>query len=408
MTTVDRERHTGTHSNTHIYTAMKIKHIQDSQRNCHQVSYRDSTGKLKRKSFKTDELAREFVSSRERTINRKGQEFADISREERAMLTLALEKSRTHDFSLLDAVNIYIRNAGSREDIPLPEAKALFLEKYLNAKQDRRKTTQTSMTQTVNAFTDRFQGKTVREITGDDVMEFLSNDNWSVRTMINNRARLNKFFSELRDKGYRGDNPVDYVKHDKFNTDLGRAKDKKIKVLALGEVRNLFRASLDTMPEFTPYLVLGIFAGIRPTEITMGYGKSGMRWEHIDFQNKCITVPDEVSKTRVERTVTIHPNVMKWLKNGGELPQGLKPAELQRTALRKAVFGSEWKEKWDGDIMRHTYASYHLKHFRNAGVLREEMGHSENSRTLENFYTKNVKVTPSDAKDFWHLIPRTC
>ncbi len=385
---------------------MTIKFIKD--RNVFQVRYRDSSGKLKRPSFPTKTKAEAFVNRREKEVATKGKEFADINPEERAMLKLALEKSRIYNFNILDACDQYISKAGTKEDILLTDANELFGEWYKGT-QKNRISSNTSQLQTTNAFCDSHRDCTVREIGREHILTFLQRPEWTVTTQVGYRRRLNKFFNWAMSEGYRGDNPVTLVKHSKrYGTDLGRVEEKDPDVLLFDDVEKLFRTAHKEMPDFIPYLVLGLFTGIRPTEITEGLGKPGIRWSNINLKKGKVEVVGHASKTRTRRVVTINPNALEWLELGGKLPWKMKQADTARKELRMMAFGEQWREKWGSDIMRHTYATCYLEHFHDANILRKNMGHTDDSRTLEQYYLDRNKIDEEDAASFWSLVPQSC
>ena len=94
-----------------------------------------------------------------------------------------------------------------------------------------------------------------------------------------------------------------------------------------------------------PYLAIGLFAGVRPLEI--------QRLQQQDITDQYIEITAANAKTRKRRLVSLSNNLKAWLRLGGDLPPINKPKRLSRI-LQKA--GLEWKP----DIMRHSYASYHL------------------------------------------------
>lgn len=65
---------------------------------------------------------------------------------------------------------------------------------------------------------------------------------------------------------------------------------------------------------------------------------------------------------------------------------------------REAAGISEWPE----NALRHSFASYHLAHFKNAAALALEMGHT-NSGMIFNHYRELVK--PAAAKAYWNIRP---
>ena len=52
------------------------------------------------------------------------------------------------------------------------------------------------------------------------------------------------------------------------------------------------------------------------------------------------------------------------------------------------------------DVLRHTYASYHLAHFGNCSLLQKEMGHATPSLLLTRYLNMDG-ITPITGAMFW-------
>ena len=365
------------------------------------IYYKDSSGTKRRKSAKTLADAEKFVKEREATSKQIGAAFADVNPEDRTMLKLALEKSRTHGFNVLDACEFYINSLGTKADMKLMECHALFVREWSAMNHRQASNTQVG---TSHAFCEAHQEHTVRSIQKKHVLDFIVKGKRSLRTKINYRLRIGKFFNWAIDKGFCASNPAYAIKHNTNSTELGYEDKGRPDVFSYLEVEKLFRAAQKNYPEFIPYLTLGIFAGVRPLEIVRNREKRGVRWSDIYLKEKSIEIPPELSKTREQRDITIHDNMFEWLGLGGELPQQDDVALDMRRLVARDAFG-EAGYKWKPDIMRHTFATMHLKHFRNEPLLKEEMGHSYGSRTLKTNYINRKDVDAEDAAAFWELVP---
>jgi integrase len=58
--------------------------------------------------------------------------------------------------------------------------------------------------------------------------------------------------------------------------------------------------------------------------------------------------------------------------------------------------------RWPSNCLRHSFASYHLAHFRDPKELALEMGHTR-SEILFRHYRELVR--PSEAEKFWRIVP---
>ena len=136
-----------------------------------------------------------------------------------------------------------------------------------------------------------------------------------------------------------------------------------------------------------PYLAIGLFAGVRPLEI--------QRLQQQDITDQYIEITAAKAKTRKRRLVSLSNNLKLWLRLGGDLPPINKPKRLSRI-LQKA--GLEWKP----DIMRHSYASYHLAFHQSADKTALEMGHRDTQMLFRHY---RELVTKKDAIEYWNIQP---
>lgn len=74
-----------------------------------------------------------------------------------------------------------------------------------------------------------------------------------------------------------------------------------------------------------------------------------------------------------------------------------------RKIRKKAGWGGR-KKSWEPDCLRHTYASYHAKHFKDYNLLQMEMGHRSSS-LLRTRYLNMKGISPQTATRFWGLTP---
>lgn len=146
-----------------------------------------------------------------------------------------------------------------------------------------------------------------------------------------------------------------------------------------------------------PYLahyVLRMFAGLRTSEA------SQMRWEWIDFDNRKITVPAHVCKTRDAWVILPEfcpATVWEWLlplrQESGAVH---KPAEKARTRIANAC-------QWKPNVLRHTFATMHVALYGDEAKTIFATRHT-NVATLRAHY-KGVNQTRTDAEKFFALRP---
>jgi integrase len=123
-------------------------------------------------------------------------------------------------------------------------------------------------------------------------------------------------------------------------------------------------------------------------------------WSEIDFESGLIEVTAEKAKAARRRLVTMQPNLREWLlpirKHRGSIvcENFRKQFEQARTAAGIL--------KWPENALRHSFASYHLAHFKNAAATALELGHHD-SRITFGHYRELVK--PKEAQHYWNITP---
>src|SRR5262249_46201236 len=148
--------------------------------------------------------------------------------------------------------------------------------------------------------------------------------------------------------------------------------------------------------DILPYFAVGLFGGLRRAEIER------LDWSEVDFESGLIEVKAEKSKTAQRRFVTMQPNLREWLlpvrrHKGNVTP----PRDSLRQLFDDARLAAGIIE-WPDNALRHSFASYHLAHFKNAAATALELGHHD-SRVTFAHYRELVK--PKEAERYWNLKP---
>lgn len=191
-------------------------------------------------------------------------------------------------------------------------------------------------------------------------------------------ARLSTLFAFAVRRGFIGSNPCDRL--DRVTVDVPPPV-----ILSPAEAERLLAWCPTVM---RPYLVLGMFAGVRPEEIER------MDWAQIDLDGGTVRVE---GKTRRRRLVPLQPRAVGELRKhplqaGAVAPSASTIARWRASAVK--VLG--W-ERWPQDVLRHTAASYLLALHGDAGKVATMLGNS--SGVLLTHYHEPVRE--SAKADFW-------
>jgi integrase len=185
------------------------------------------------------------------------------------------------------------------------------------------------------------------------------------------------------------------------------AKGKAPAVLLPYEVARFMDAVITETPRMVPFWSLKFFAGIRDAEAAR------MEWSMINIKAGEIHLPATVSKTGEARTVKILPNLAAWLRPHAATAGPIAPGDMARRYDYKKVLASLATKDAKGNVTkaftfpsnaaRHSFGTFHLFHFRNAGETALQLGHKSNPAMLHEHY-KNP-TAEKHAAAFWKIYP---
>jgi integrase len=187
-------------------------------------------------------------------------------------------------------------------------------------------------------------------------------------------------------RGYAIDNPA--VK-------AAKAKEPKadIGILTVTQAVQLLESASAAI---LPYIAVGLFAGLRRAELER------LDWSEVDFESGLIKVTAEKSKTAQRRFVTMQPNLREWLLPLREVSGNVTPRGWNfRQAFDRAREAAGIAE-WPDNALRHSFASYHMAHFKNAASTALELGHHDSRITFAHY---RELVKPKDAERYWNIRP---
>ncbi len=172
--------------------------------------------------------------------------------------------------------------------------------------------------------------------------------------------------------------------------------EREIEPLKLDETKRIIKTAEKESASCAVAAAVLVYAGIRPREVRR------LTWRDIDVEENTITVRSQCSKTGGVRQVEIPPVLKRLLcarKFGLEEGKICPPNWLRR--WRKIRDASGFKGRWVQDILRHTYASFHAKHYSDLPRLQLNMGHRDLSLLLSR-YVNMRGISRRDAKNFFY------
>jgi integrase/recombinase XerD len=227
--------------------------------------------------------------------------------------------------------------------------------------------------------------KSLSDVTSQEIEKWIYGQGWAPKTSRGYLGDVKSLLNFAVRRGYVERNAANAVELPVLNHRSTIAVHTPEQVRLVLETAR--RANLNACRQ----LAIRYFSGLRSSEAF------ALRECDLKLEQNLIEVPAIKSKTRQRRLVTIQPNLAAWLALGGEL------VPLGHVSLRKIIRLS--KCDWPANVTRHSFASYHLAHFQNAGKTALEAGHSEAIL----FAHYRAVVSPAAAAEYWRIFPAvTC
>jgi integrase len=229
-------------------------------------------------------------------------------------------------------------------------------------------------------------GDIVGELQPDTLKPFIFGKG-SMLNQRNNHLVFTNFFNWCQRNKYVAVSPLENI----GSITIDREQPE---ILTLPQVRALVHAaSAYKGGVCLPYVVAGLFCGIRPKEI------SRIKWDDVNLKTNTVSVS---GKLRGRRMVDIPQNASAFLLTH---------------AIRKTPFvGSNWRKdfdkvktlagltSWPQDVMRHTAITHHFAQHHHEGKTASWAG---NSPDVIHRYYKGLINDPQDTVDFWAITPES-
>jgi integrase len=367
---------------------IKVRKYSDSNRKHLRfvVNYREA-GKRKRTFFETKEAANKFVAFKNDELKRNGVEHAEFPTSLRVMAQNAVEKLKPFGKTIADAVTHYVAHLKATERSCNAEqlAKELLAAKKADGIGERHLQ---DIRSRLGVFAEKFDGQAIATITSAQIDDWLRSLPVAPTTRNHYRTVVGLAFNYAIGRRYAVENPAE-------QTTKVKEPHREIGILTITQATRLLGS---TAPDLLPYVAIALFAGLRPSEIER------LDWSDINFDSGLIkveAVKGTRRNTRRRRFVKIMPNLRDWLLPFRKLKGHITPQTKFRQFFDQARETAELLAHWKEDAMRHSFASYHLAHFKDENALALEMGNSPDviiARYRE-------LVTPKEAARFWEIKP---
>jgi integrase len=347
------------------------------------VNYREA-GNRKRRFFDTKGQADSFVSFKNAELKLNGIEHAEFPEKLRIMAQECNDALSDYGKTIRDAADFFIAHLkASERSITV----AALVPDLINAKEadGMSKRHIQDLRSRLPRFAEVFGKEIIATITTKQIDNWLRSLPVAGTTRNNYRRALVMMFNHAIALGYATSNPA-------AKTAKAKETNSPPGILTVQQTARLLEGA---PPELLPYVAIGAFAGLRRAEIER------LDWKDVHFDGEqLIEVTAQKSKTARRRFVKIQPNLHEWLlpvrRHAGKVtPDNL---ETQLEAARKAASITDWPD----NALRHSFASYHLAHFKDAAALALEMGHTDADMIFRHY---RQLVRPKEADRYWSITP---
>ena len=208
----------------------------------------------------------------------------------------------------------------------------------------------------------------VRAVTPQECTKYIEQAFDTPRQRQKARLVLSGVFGTAVKRGWCDSNPVARV-------ETPRVVEQQVPILSPQEIEQITATAEDYQGGSCAAAVgMMLYAGIRPHEVAR------LCWEQVDLQERAIYILPRHSKTGGARRVTIHRPLQRILHKHrhADAERICPPNWLKHwRELRRAAGWNFPARRWQQDALRHTFASYHLSHFRSFAELQLEIGHRD-------------------------------
>ena len=206
---------------------------------------------------------------------------------------------------------------------------------------------------------------------------------------------------------------------------IPRIVEKEIEALSVPQVQSLLtEAQRDEHRACLAPLLVMLYAGVRPQEV------SRLRWADVDLRERVVYLAARHSKTGGGRHIPLPAAAARLMRRtksqlekearewgSAKIPRGdgdphaaAQPIDSQGLCPRN--WARRWArlrqdsgfDSWTQDVLRHTYASYHMKFYGDLSQLQLNMGH-RNAQLLLTRYINLRGISRQSATSFWGNVP---
>lgn len=375
-------------------SATKRKTIRN-QKECWEVDFGKVRGVRVRKFFPSEAEANSAIAKAEKDLKRQGDAWFSLPVENRNTVLFYHAEIKKSGHTIKEVWEGFLDWKKAKAENPdlvsvsFIEAVKNHAASKLGAGKDARYVEETS--KLLLKFAAGKTERLISEFTHTELDDWIKIQAWGLCTKKSNMGRFSSLWAYALKQRWVLENIVDRleavgkipVTPEKFNNETC------LRLLA-------WSLANDNHKRVLAPLVLGLFTGMRPEEIT--HPKFG--WHSIDLKRGQITIPGEIAKDGDRRYTQLLPTAILWLELALKLKNPLPPVNERK--LLDSICECAGVTQWPHDVLRKTAATHLYSHYRDAGKVVMELGNS--IRILLKHYI--AMANDEESKEFWGFTPQ--
>lgn len=366
------------------FSLTKVK-VHDDTRYCVTTPRADGPGR-QRRFFADKAEAKTFLELKRAEIERHGLRALNLGEQDRANFLWCAEQLRPYSLDVRQAVELLLPQLQAREHgLSVNDAVKRLLESKRAAGLSERHLY--SIENRLSRFATDHAGRSLASFTLRDVEQWLHALPVSGQTKNHYKAALHSLFGYGVKLGACVANPVAGIDSQKV------VRGAPV-ILTPSQLSALLTACAAD-GEMLAFIGIGAFAGLRRAEIER------LRWEDVNLSRGFIIVGAQNAKTGKRRLVPVCASLRKWLAPAAKTAGPVAPTMNFRNRFDAVREAAGLLAKWEGNELRHSYASYRLAQNQNAAQTALELGNSPT--VLESHYKE--LTTPEDAARWFAVTP---
>ncbi|MGO9246009.1 MAG: tyrosine-type recombinase/integrase [Verrucomicrobiia bacterium] len=349
-------------------------------------------GERIREAYPTKAEAETRAAQIRQMVDNEGAAAFALPTASRVEASKCIEKLKPFNVEITEAVDYYVEHVLAFRDKPTVNATIAEIVKVKESN-GRRQDTIENFRIRAGRFAETFGERRLATITPEEIRAWLTDKQVHHGRELGPVSRVNylvavgNVFEYGVKHGYCDRNPVKLV-------DRPSRENGDVHFLSVEQVVSLLLHA--EKYGLVPYVALGVFAGLRPEKELRA-----LDWSKVSLPQRTIRIDASLAKTRQRRVIEIDDALVAYLS-----------PYAKRRGLVVDMGGREFRTKWEqcrkdagiqwhNDVLRHSFATYHLAAFNDIGRLSLQMGNSPH--VIHSAY-KGL-VSKADAERFWALRP---